>query len=96
MAKKIDLEAKLKAKEEFDWFALTFGLFVLLVVLFNSQSFVNYATTKDVSGNGAKLRNLANSWHELMSDIGFAGPRRFIEDLKSPKAENSKRKTLAK
>lgn len=91
-----EIKKKLKAKEDFGWFSMALGIFVLLTALFNSQSFVNYAATLDLSSGGLKIKRFANSWHELMGDIGFTGPRRLIEDLKSYEAEKSQAKTLAK
>lgn len=88
MTDNLELEEKLRAKEDFGWFSLAFGIFVLLVVIFNSKSFVNYAATLDISGGGANIKQFSKSWHQLMSDIGFDGPRRMIEDLKTKPKED--------
>lgn len=87
---------ELKSSQEISRFALGFGIFMLLIAMFNSKSFVNYSSSLDIDKKGILIKNLAISWHELMVETGFAGPRQMIEDLKVTKPVKSNAKKLAK
>lgn len=66
---------------EIKWAKSSFLIFILLLMIFNSQSLVNFSHLWDVGPVSLSAKSYVEVWHKKLKIIGVTGPRKIIEDI---------------
>lgn len=85
---------KFDFKQNIKWAQISMAIFILLAMIFNSQSLVNYSKLWDVNAISIQAKNIVQIWNSKMDIIGANGPRKLIEQnsLKFKKLKFKKQK----
>lgn len=75
--------------KDIKWAIHSMIFFILLALIFNSQSMLNYSKLWDVSAQSLQIKNIVKNWHEKMEILGANAPRKLIE-IKSRQFKNLK------